>query len=74
MHAPCPTNIRSQPQGFGFNTLHKLFVQDSLKQIKAGEAGTFRGEYEGKAFRVVKALPYQDMLIGYIFTQNGKNS
>lgn len=48
--------------------MYKLFITDSLKEIKAGKAGTFDGELADKAFRVIKAHPYKDMMLGYMYT------
>ena len=58
----------------GLKILQKLFISDALKNIKDGKASTFADEHAGKAFRVVNARPYQDMLFGYIYTQNSNES
>lgn len=68
VHAPCATNLRSQPPAQGMTTLHKIFIMDALKRIKLGEASTFEGEFAGSGFRVVQPAPFDNLVCGYIYT------
>ena len=41
---------------------------EGLKKIKAGTASNFKGEHAGTAFRVMEPRPFENMLVGYIYT------
>ena len=45
-----------------------------MQKVKAGDVINFDGPFAGKAFRVINGGPYEDMLMGYIFTQNTRDS
>ena len=47
---------------------------DALKKIKAGTAANFDGEHAGTAFRVMEPRPFEDMLVGYVYTQNSNQA
>jgi len=51
-----------------------VFISDALNKIKSGKAQGYEGELKGKAFRVLAARPFEDILLGYVYTQNGTNS
>ena len=47
---------------------------DALKKIKAGTAASFEGEHAGTAFRVMEPRPFDNMLVGYVYTQNSNEA
>ena len=72
--APSNVAISKENASEGLRKLQMYFNIDAGRRIKAGEATTFDGDFNGKVFRVTQTTPIANFACGYVYTKNSPDS